>query len=406
MAEPGSGNAPHEGYVRRFAPCAGRRNAAEDGSACYIEEVDRAVEELQKRAAAEPDVVGLCGGMPAPELLPRGAASRALAEVPADRATDALQYGWAEGDERLRGWVAARLAARGADLRADDVIITSGAQQALSLAAAELLGPGDRVGVGAASYPGALAAFAQAGAVATASDRAVAVHYLIAGASNPEGIDAVAARPDALAGDVPLIVDEAYAELRFDGVVPRPLLGREPMRGRVWHVGTVSKTLSPGLRVGWLVPPAAHRESILERKHAADLQAGSLAQAALAALLDELDYDRHVARAQRIYAERAARMLAALRRRAPSSWRFTEPEGGFAVWLQTDVPMDGAVALERAIAAGVSFDPGHLFLPSGDGDSAAEPLALRLSFSSAPIDELDRGVARLVASLAQVSGSA
>lgn len=366
--------------------------------------MDRAVEEMQKRAAGEPDVVGLCGGLPAPELLPRGAASRALAEVPADRAADALQYGWAEGDERLRGWVVARLAERGAELGTDDVIITSGAQQALSLAAAELLAPGDRVGVGPASYPGALAAFAQAGAVATASDRAVAAHYLIAGASNPEGTDAVVARPDALAGDVPLIVDEAYAELRFDGVVHRPLLGREAMRARVWHLGTVSKTLSPGLRVGWLVPPPAHRESILERKHAADLQAGSLAQAALAALLDELDYDRHVARARRIYAERAARLIDALRRHAPRSWRFTEPEGGFAVWLQTDVPIDGAAALERAISAGVSFDPGHLFLPTGDGDIAGRPLALRLSFSSAPIDALDRGVARLVASLAAAGG--
>ena len=362
--------------------------------------MDRAVEELQKRAAAEPDVVGLSGGLPAPELLPRGAATRALAEVPADRETDARQYGWAEGDERLRGWVAARLAARGADLRPDDVIITSGAQQALSLAAAELLAPGDRVGVGAASYPGALAAFAQVGAVATASERAVAAHYLIAGASNPEGTDAVVARPDALASGMPLIVDEAYAELRFDGVVPRPLLGREDMRARVWHVGTVSKTLSPGLRVGWLVPPAAHRESILERKHAADLQAGSLAQAALAALLDELDYDRHVARARRIYAARAARMIDALRRRSPSSWRLTEPEGGFAVWVQTDLQIDGAAALERAIAAGVSFDPGHLFLPTGDGDMAGGPLAMRLSFSSAPTDAIDRGVSRLVASLA------
>jgi 2-aminoadipate transaminase len=177
------------------------------------------------------------------------------------------------------------------------------------------------------------------------------------------------------------------------------------MRDRVWHVGTVSKTLSPGLRVGWLVPPPAHRESILERKQAADLQAGSLAQVALAALLDQLDYDRHVARARQSYAERAARMIAALRRRAPRSWRFTEPEGGFAVWLQTDLPIDGAAALERAIADGVSFDPGHLFLPGGDGEVAGGPLALRLSFSSAPIDALERGVARLVASLTSAGGS-
>ena len=136
------------------------------------------------------------------------------------------------------------------------------------------------------------------------------------------------------------------------------------------------------------------------------MQAGSLAQAALAALLDELDYDQHVARARRIYAERAGRMIAALRRRAPRTWRFTEPEGGFAVWLQTDLSIDGAAALERAIAAGVSFDPGHLFLPTGDGDMTDGRLALRLSFSSAPIDAIDRGVARLVASLAAIGRSA
>jgi 2-aminoadipate transaminase len=212
--------------------------------------------------------------------------------------------------------------------------------------------------------------------------------------SNPIGIDGVAGRRHRLlASGVPLIVDEAYAELRFDGRLQQPLLAQS--RERVWHVGTLSKTLSPGLRVGWLVPPRSRREEVLERKHAADLQASSLAQAAAAALLDELDYDAHVERVRRAYAARCEVMVGALRRRAPDTWRWVEPAGGFSVWIEVGAEVDEAALLDHAIRNGVCFDPGRLFRP----DDAEGGLAFRLSFSSAPPGSLSEGVRRLVAAV-------
>lgn len=345
--------------------------------------MERVITALLQKAAADTDVVPLAGGLPAPEVLP------ALPAVPA--ASSALQYGWAEGDLRIREWVATRLAARGARVSAADVIVTAGAQQAISLAAAAILTAGARIGVGPATYPGALDAFVAVGAVPTASRRDVACHYVIPAVSNPTGVDGLAGiRVPLLASGLPLIVDEAYAELRFDGHGHRPLLADS--RERVWHVGTVSKTLSPGLRVGWLVPPPARRAEILDRKHAADLQAGSVAQAALAALLAELDYDAHLERIRRHYLSRADVMLDALARLAPRDWKVTHPAGGFSVWVETGDGLDDIDLLEEALRHGVSLDPGRLFRP---GD-APRGLAFRLSYSSAPPGALSQGVRRLV----------
>ena len=209
------------------------------------------------------------------------------------------------------------------------------------------------------------------------------------GVATPTGVDGVPNPARALSGEGPLIVDEAYAALRFDGVVAPPLLAQA--RDRVWHVGTVSKILCPGLRVGWLVAPPAHTDAVLARKAATDLQTGSLAQAVLVRALNRLDVDAHVRRLRAAYAERAAILMDAVRRHAPS-WRFAEPEGGFAIF-ETPARGDDTALLARAIAAGVTFNPGHLFRAAPEADDV---LRFRLCFSSARVDELAVGVRRLV----------
>lgn len=332
---------------------------------------------LQKRAAERKDLIGLAGGLPADELLPRDELARALAEVTASR-EDALQYGWPEGVEQLRTWIANRLAARGAVVEPDRVIITAGAQQALSIAAAAFANRA--IAVGSATYPAAIQAFLRAGArvVEDGGD----ARYVIAGVTNPQGIAI-----DETVGELPLIVDEAYAELRFDGTLPPLLQAQAP--NRIWHVGTISKTLAPGLRVGWLVPPAADHEAALAIKHAADLQTASLSQAALARCIATFDYDRLVVRARKAYAARADALVAGMRRHAPML-AFTEPDGGFSIWVETDARGDEVALLRAALAEGVMVDAGSEFRAT-----PSDRIAFRVSFSHVAPERLDEGARRV-----------
>lgn len=348
--------------------------------------MDPRVVVLQKEAAARDDVIGLAGGLPADELLPRAELARTLAEVTASR-EGTLQYGWAEGTEQLRRWIAGRLAERGASVDCERVIVTAGAQQALAIAARVL---GGSIAVGDATYAAAIDAFTRAGA-RVVRDGGTA-RYVIHGVSNPHGVEVID-REALLATTGPVIVDEAYAELRFDGKTPRPLLADAPER--VWHVGTISKTIAPGLRIGWLIPPATHHDTALEHKAAADLQTSSVTQAALARLVATVDYDAMLARARTAYAERAAALCDALHRAAPRL-QFREPEGGFSIWIETECTGDELALLRAGLDAGVMVDPGSAFRPEPD-----DHIALRASYSNAPPDRLAEAAGRLARVLAR-----
>ncbi len=209
------------------------------------------------------------------------------------------------------------------------------------------------------------------------------------GVTNPHGRGLDEARRKVLlARLVPLVADEAYAELRFDGTLPRRLLA--DARDRTYHVGTFSKTLCPGLRVGYLVPPRAQQARALGVKHANDLQAGSLAQAVLEELLAHDDFDARLARARTFYATRAEALLGALHKWMPFL-RAREPEGGFSVFAESDRKGDEGALLEAAIGLGVSFDPGRIFRT----DPASAPLAMRLCFSAYGPRALDEAIRRL-----------
>jgi 2-aminoadipate transaminase len=345
-------------------------------------------EQLHRRAALREGVILLAGGLPAMELVPVSVLAAGFERALADPDTS-WQYGWSEGHTMLRTWVAARLRARGESVTADDVIITAGAQQALALATAELCRPGTRVAVGETSYAAALDLFRMCGATPIESG-ACELSYVMAGVRNPTGRDGTPRLLQALSGDRPVIVDEAYAQLRFDGRVQERVLDRA--RERVWLVGTVSKILCPGLRIGWLVPPRPYVATALARKQASDLQTGSLVQAVLARALERFDLDAHAVRVRDAYRVRAAAMVEALRRYAPS-WAFHEPEGGFSVYVTTPEPGDENALLAAAIESGVSFDPGGIFraVPSAD-----DVLRFRLCYSAANHGDIDEGVRRLV----------
>jgi 2-aminoadipate transaminase len=356
--------------------------------------VDPRIERLQRRASPENGVIGLGGGLPANELFPRAKLSRAFLGVLDRPNGDGLQYGWPEGSRGLRAWIASRMRDRGVALSEDDVIVTSGAQQGLSIAAEVLRTRGDTFEVDPESYPAAIDLFRARGLRLVSPRRgpvaeAVVASYVMPGVCNPRGHGlSPARRAELLARRAAIIADEAYAELRFDGTLERPLLA--DARDRTWHIGTFSKTLCPGLRIGYLIPPRDDRERALTVKHELDLQAPGLAQAILEEFLARDEFDHRLARARQFYGRRAGRLLSLMRRAFPS-FRITEPEGGFCLYVETDAEGDDAAFLALATEHGVSFDPGSLFRH----DRADAPIAMRLCYSSATIPELKQAVERL-----------
>lgn len=338
------------------------------------------IESLQRACAARTDVIALAGGLPDPQLFPREAMRRAIDTVMAEPKLGALQYGWPEGDEKLRQWIGRRVGAR-----ADDVIVTAGAQQAIALATS-IIQRGGVIGVAPTTYPAALELFASQGLAPSDSTSRVDAFYLVPEIGNPEGLPL----GDGLAeivrtSSVPVIADDAYAELRFDGA--RTHVSHR--FSRVWRIGTFAKTLCPGLRVGWLVPPPEHRALVLRLKHDADLQSNGLGQAVLAELLRTWDYDAHVDRARKVYAGRAEALAGALRRHLPT-WTFREPEGGFSIFVDTNVIGNDVAFLAVASAHGASFDPGRMFRTR-----ARDRIELRLCHCNVDGPVLEEGVKRL-----------
>lgn len=361
-----------------------------------------AIETLLRKAAGESGVIGMGGGLPSPRQFPRRALVEALADVVLQPAPEALQYAWPEGSDGLRARIADHMRSRGAgtDIEPDRILVTSGAQQAL-MVAAQLVCPRDsRILTDPETYPGALDLFRARGITPvpwTAGTPAgipadVCAVYAMPAVGNPQGVGlSEAARRELLASGLPVLEDDAYGDLRFDGPGPRPLCAEAP--DRVFFIGTFSKTLAPGLRVGWLVPPERFREEAVRLKRDADLQANGLGQAIVERYLSEEGFPRRLEKLRAFYRRRAKRLASAVRRELPG-WRFRFPEGGFALWLEPDAPdcPGGELGLlEAAVAEGVSFDPGSLFRP----DRSPHPISLRLCFSALDPDALAEGAKRL-----------
>ncbi len=330
-------------------------------------------------------MLSLAGGLPAPETFPLAELAGALGCA----GPDALQYDWPEGLGTLRSWVAERLKARRANVDSDQVLITSGAQQALDIAVQLGCHDGESIRVPGACYPGALELFAARGLRLVSDFGTADATYAMPLVSNPTGLAlSIPARAALLEGHGYVVEDDAYADLRFDGQAPPPLVATAPER--VFYVGTFSKTLCPGLRVGWLVTPKRFRRAARRVKRVTDLQANSLAQRVLAGYLARENFDARLVRLRRFYAERAEALASALKRYLPSV-SFHEPQGGFSLWAETEEPGDDVELLATAVRHGVSVDPGRDFRPSGN----SEPIALRLAFSSVPRERVNEAVIRL-----------
>ena len=376
------------------------------------------------KVTERPEVLSFAGGLPAPELFPIEALSRAHTEVLATDGEAACQYSASEGFVPLRAWIAARLRLRGIDAHADNVLITSGAQQGLDLVAKVLLDAGDEVALEDPSYLAALQTFRgyEAKFLVVTSDAegmdvsALAAQlktrrpkfiYVVPNFNNPKGTTLSLERRLQLVElaarhGVPILEDDPYGELRFRGAFLPPLAALDGA-GMVINLGTFSKTLAPGLRIGWIHGPAGLMRSLTIGKQATDLHTNSLAQRATAKLLETFDYEGHLTRLREVYGSRAEAMKRALEAHLPPGTTRTDPEGGLFLWARLPGGLRTDALLELAVKERVAFVPGAPFY-------AGRPQHdfLRLNFSNrgeALIDEGMRRLGRVVAQeLAQRSG--
>jgi 2-aminoadipate transaminase len=368
--------------------------------------------------AARAEIISLAGGLPAPDTFDVAGLRYAFAEVlSGPDAVRALQYSTTEGDPALRERLAAFMSTGGLPTTAGDLLVTTGSQQALGLIAAALLNPGDTVLVEDPTYLAALQSFGLADAravpipgddegpdpeamIALARREGARLAYLIPTFQNPTGRTLSVERRAALAeaaaaAGLWLVEDDPYSALRLDGE-PVDLLAAHPAASdRTIVVQTLSKVLSPGLRIGYLRAPAALRGPLAVAKQAADLHTSTVAQLAAERWLAHHDLGAHIAGLAAHYRPRRDALLDALARHLPAGSKWTRPEGGLFVWVTLPGGYDAERVLPLAIERGVAFVPGRYFYA---GEPAPE--TLRVSFATASPAELEQGAARLGAALA------
>jgi 2-aminoadipate transaminase len=377
------------------------------------------------KVTERPGITSLAGGLPAAEGFPvealREATSRVLREAP----REALQYAASEGFGPLREWVAAHLAAQGIAATADRVLITSGSQQGLALAAQVLIDPGSVVAVEQPTYLGALQAFAPCEpefsplaadaegvhpqALVAAREVGARFAYLLPNFQNPSGGQMSATRRGAVveaatAAGLPIVEDNPYGELWYDAPPPPPLAAAGGQG--VLHLGSFSKVLAPGLRLGYLLAPTALFPKLLQAKQAADLHTPGFNQRIVHAVLQGGFLDQHLPALRARYRERRDAMQRALERHfAGLPVRWQKPAGGMFFWLEGPPALDATALLANAVERGVAFVPGAPFYPPRAGHTPPAN-RLRLSFVTVSPERIEAAVAVLADVVAKALAAA
>ena len=369
------------------------------------------------KVTEKPGIVSLAGGLPSADTFPIEAMREACATVLRDAPREALQYAASEGFAPLREWIAAHLNQhQRMSVTADQVLITTGSQQGLDLAGKVLIDTDARVLVETPTYLGALQAFTpyEPNIVAVDSDHegpqpeALAAQakgarfaYLLPNFQNPTGHVYTEARRAAVvaaaqANALPLLEDNPYGDLWFDAPPPPSLASRWPEG--VLYLGSFSKVLAPGLRLGYIVSPAALYPKLLQAKQAADLHTPIFNQRVVHEVIRNGLLDTHVPTIRARYKAHRDAMQTSLAKHLSGVAQWLTPVGGMFFWLELPQHIDTVALLPKAVEAGMAYVPGAAFYAS-----APRKNTLRLSFVTSPPEQIEAGVAALARVLRQAA---
>jgi 2-aminoadipate transaminase len=375
---------------------------------------EAAVDAELEAAVAEEGVLGLAGGVPADDLFPRASMAAAMERATVEDGARLLQYGYPAGLDGLRQWVVGWLARRGVRVDEDQVLITAGAQQGLCILASLLVPEGGAVAVETPTYLCALQAFdlrkprflpiARSAAgldldAARAAMGTARMLYAVPSGHNPTGgvldrrqradLLEVAARAGTW-----VIDDDAYGDIQFETPRP-PLRSFGAHRDRVIHLGSFSKVLAPGLRVGWIAGPRDLVRQATRVKQAQDLETATVTQRVLFHWLRDNRLEDHVARCLPVYRARRDALVAALAAHCAELGDWEVPSGGFSLLFRARAPLDAVALLPAGLRAGVAWEPAGPYHAVGGGAST-----LRLSFANLTEDRIAEAVRRLARVLA------
>jgi 2-aminoadipate transaminase len=370
----------------------------------------------------KPDTISFAGGLPAPEVFPVAEVEAATARVLAAEGTRALQYSTTEGYLPLREMLVRHMERYGIEVTPANVLITSGSQQALDLIGKLMINAGDQILTEEPTYLGALQAWntyqARYLGVPTDDDGMQVDQlesrlrsgpkflYVLPNFQNPGGTTLPLARRQRIVElasryGTPILEDDPYGQLRYEGDHLPPLVDLDgeyhggmaaglPFRGGVIYLSTLSKTLAPGLRIGWVVAPTEVIAKLVMIKQGTDLHTATFGQMVAYEVARGGFLDRHVRHIRSVYRERRDAMLRSLERHMPPGVTWTRPAGGLFLWVTLPPGLESTAVLQQALAAKVAFVPGSCFYPNGGGERS-----MRLNFSYCDAATIDEGIRRL-----------
>ena len=371
------------------------------------------------KAAADPKIISFAGGLPAPELFPVEGMKEATDKVYAEHGQQALQYGAAKGVTELRELILKRVKEKeNVDAKLENVMVTTGSEQAIDLVGKAFVNPGDTVIVEEPTYLCALDVFRSYGAnfvsvpmdddgmKMDALEEALKAHpetalvYTVPNFQNPTGRTMPAERRKKFAElaakyDVPVLEDNPYGDIRFAGEHV-PSVKSFDHAGKVFYMSTFSKILAPGFRLGWLVADPKVIEKLTVLKQSADLHTDNLVQYVVTEFFKENDVDAHVKEISDLYGKRKQLMIDGIKKYFPKDVKYTDPEGGMFLWVEVPGVTDTVELFKQCLEHNVAFVPGDPFFAG-----KPQPGTFRLNYSNMQEDQIEVGLKRLGEALSQ-----